>query len=220
MENASKAMIIVASMVISVMILGILVYLFVQAGRVPAQFEYTKQAEDVALYNSKIEKYVINSDVDGSGTLDADEILTPSNSFSDLISACNLAYDINCKNDNDRKYSLKVDIDIDGDEYCVFPKTDENENSVLKKGMVFKCNTTQESQMTADNMIDLYSIMETEIDTGYKINDIKYDTQGKLRYKYYFDCEADYGLNEKTEEFENGGRVTNIMFTLVKNECY
>ena len=53
MENASKALIIAATMVISVMILSLMVYLFVQAGRVPAQFEYTKQAEDVALFNSK-----------------------------------------------------------------------------------------------------------------------------------------------------------------------
>ena len=73
MENASKALIIAATMVISVMILSLMVYLFVQAGRVPAQFEYTKQAEDVALFNSKFEKYIIKSDVNDSKQLEEDE---------------------------------------------------------------------------------------------------------------------------------------------------
>ena len=63
MENASKSLIIAATMVISVMILSLMVYLFVQAGRVPAQFEYTKQAEDVAAFNSKIEKYIVTEGI-------------------------------------------------------------------------------------------------------------------------------------------------------------
>lgn len=220
MENASKAMIIVASFIIAAMVLSMMVYLFVQAGRVPAQFEYTKQAEDVAAFNSKFEKYVIKSDTNNDGELDEDELTNFSNSFADVITVCNLAYDINCRNENDKKNSIRVDIDINGNEYCVFPKEDSNEKSVLEKGKVFECNTTQESQMTKDNMVDLYSLMETADGAGVKLNDIKYDSEGKLRYKYYFDCEVDYGFSEATNSFENDGRIMTLEFKLVKNSSY
>lgn len=219
MENASKSLIIAATMVISVMILSLMVYLFVQAGRVPAQFEYTKQAEDVAAFNSKIEKYIVKAEIDNS----TNEIIVPSNSFADVISACNFAYDLNCKNYNDNKTSLKVDINIDDDddiEYCIFPKMDENGNTVLEKNKVFECGSNQESQMTKDNMVDLYSIMETADSEGVRYNEMKYDLQGRLRYKYYFDCDADYGLIAGSNEFENEGRITKIIFTLIKNEAY
>lgn len=220
MENASKAIIIVASFIIAAMVLSIMVYLFVQAGRVPAQFEYTKQAEEVAAFNSKFEKYIIKSDVNNNGTLDANELKVLSNSFADVISVCNLAYDINCRYGNDKYNSIRVDININGNEYCVFPKEENNGKNVLEKGKVFKCNTTQQSEMKSDNMVDLYSLMETVDGAGVKLNDMKYDSEGKLRYKYYFDCEADYSFSEATNDFENGGRITTLKFKLVTNSSY
>lgn len=220
MENASKAMIMVASLIIAVMILSIMVYLFVQAGRVPAQFEYTKQAEDVAAFNSKFEKYIIKSDINNNGNVEGDELNALSNSFADVISACNLAYDINCRSENDKYNSVRIDIDINGDEYCVFPIEDGNEESILEKGKVFECNTTQKSQMTKENMVDLYSLMETADSHGVKLNDMQYDSENKLRYKYYFDCEADYGFSEDTNTFENGGKIMTLKFKLVTNSSY
>ena len=216
MENASKAMIIVASFVIAVMVLSIMVYLFVNAGRVPAQFEYTKQAEDVAAYNAKFEKYAIISDTQApSGFLEGDELNNVSNSFADVITLCNLAYNINCKSDNDSHASVIVDFEIDGDSYCVYPMEDDRERSVLEKDSVFACNSTQIGSMTKNNIVNLYDIMEEK-----NLNEAKYDDLNRLRYKYYFDCELDYGYNETKGTFQNGGRITRIIFTLVENKAY
>lgn len=214
MENASKAMIMVASFVIAVMVLSIMVYLFVQAGRVPAQFEYTKQAEDVAAFNAKFEKYIVKAEIDGSN-----EIIVPSNNFADVITVCNLAYDINCKNDNDKTNSVIVEFKINEKDYCIFPKIDGNGNTVLEKGKVFECASNNESAMIDKAMVDIYSLMEAD-NGGKKITDLKSDPQGRLRYRYYFDCEADYGFSDLTNDFENDGKILKMTFTLIENMKY
>lgn len=220
MENASKAMIIVASFVIAVMVLSIMVYLFVNAGRVPAQFEYTKQAEDVSAFNAKFEKYALISDTETPrGELSGEELNNVSNSFSDVISLCNLAYNINCKNDNDAHASVIVDFEIGGDSYCVYPMEDDRERPVLEKDSVFMCKSSNLGAMTKNNTKNLYQIME-ESYNGFKLNEAKYDDLNRLRYKYYFDCELDYGYDETKGTFQNEGRITKITFTLVENAEY
>lgn len=220
MENATKAMIIVASAIIAVMILSVMIYLFTQAARVPAQYEYSKQAEMVADFNAKFEKYAVISDTNGNKILDSEEINFPSNSFADVITVCNLAYDINCKYENDTTNNVVVDFKINENSYCIYPKVDSNGHTVLEKGKVFADSSENVKNASGTiEMVNLYTLMETEI-SGAKLNDAKYDSQNRLRYKYYFDGELYYGEIEDSDELKNDGKVTNIVFKLVTNEAY
>ena len=193
MENATKAMIIVASAIIAVMVLSIMVYLFTHAARVPVQYENSKHAESIAEFNAKFEKYAIVADLNESGDLDEynsgsktiNETDIPSNSFADVITVCNLAYDINCKYENDPTNNVIVDIIIDGNYYCVYPMAD-NGRPVLQKGQVFEGKS--ENVTATSTVVELFDLMEQGYD-GTSFNEANYDDQNRLRYKYYFDSQ-------------------------------
>ena len=126
MENSTKALVIIASFVIGVMILMILLYMFDLSASVPVQYERTKQDEMVLAFNAKLEKYNLMSDYNNNGKVEKDfeiddygtvELDSPSNSFSDLISACNLVNDINTKSEQDNIESVILEFNIKGETY-------------------------------------------------------------------------------------------------------
>lgn len=241
MENTSKALIIVAAMLISVMILSLMMYLFGQAARVPASYEETKQEEMVLEFNSKFEGYAKVADFTGTGGnpdgkiddsklvnsltgSETSEINNPSNTISEVISACNAAYDVNDRNGNDRSNSVTIDIvmRINGTNkyYSVVPLADAYGNSILKKDCVFEKKSTE--VVASTTQVNLYDLLEITDSDGDKLTAIReFDDAAKkiygLKYKYYFDGVVEYGEDNK---FSNFGKITKVTFTLKENALY
>ena len=150
----------------------------------------------------------------GSKTINETDIA--SNSFADVITVCNLAYDINCKYENDPTNNVIVDIIIDGNYYCVYPMAD-NGRPVLQKGQVFEGKS--ENVTATSTVVELFDLMEQGYD-GTSFNEANYDDQNRLRYKYYFDSELHYGETEDSNELKNEGRVSQVIFTMIPNSLY
>lgn len=238
MENASKALIIAAAMIIAVMILMILLYLFNLSATVPAQYERTKQDEMILAFNAKFEKYDWQADRDNDGWINltipagapataTPEIATPSNSFSDVITVCNLASDINTKSGNDRVNSVTIDFEIDGTNYCVTPRPNASgEFANLKRNFVYVGKSSEIIDTTGEiETKNLFDILETKISgTDNTLSDVKYWQGHKLRYRYYFECELSYGIGDEDageiDRPENIGKVVGVRFQMIETENF
>lgn len=231
MENSTKALVIVASFVIGVMILMILLYMFDLSASVPVQYERTKQDEMVLAFNAKLEKYNLMSDFNNDGKVDKDTVIddygtveldSPSNSFSDLISACNLVNDINTKNEQDNIESVLLEFNIKGKTYSITPDKVIRAGQDLPKNYVFEGSIDD----TNTDMVDLFELMTTKVDTAMIdgvstdtfLDDVKYWEGHKVRYRYYFDAEVEYGLNPN--EVRNFGKIIRIVFTMKETKDF
>ena len=58
MENAVKALIMVAGLIIGVLVIGLLVYLFRIGGNVASNYEQSMSEGEIASFNAKFEKYI------------------------------------------------------------------------------------------------------------------------------------------------------------------
>lgn len=230
MENSTKALVIIASFVIGVMILMILLYMFDLSASVPVQYERTKQDEMVLAFNAKLEKYNLMSDYNNDGKVDryfviddygTVELDSPSNSFSDLISACNLVNDINTKSEQDNIESVILEFNIKGDTYSISPEKVRRAGADLPKNYVFKGSA---EDIDPDNlvMVDLFELMTKPVEAavgggeGKFLDDVKYWEGHKVRYRYYFDAELVYELNPK--EIKKFGKVIRINFTMKETD--
>ena len=101
MENASKALIMAASVLVGVMILSIVVYLFYTYGQYSAETYKKMEDAQIAQFNSQFLKYY------GSTGLDQDEPIQCT--IHDIISLANLAKQNNISNDVDnvKEYEQK-----------------------------------------------------------------------------------------------------------------
>ena len=231
MENASKALIIAGAMLISVMILGLMMYLFGNAARVPAAYEDAKYQEMNAAFNAKFEGYDKVADYDNDGDIDDNgkvnkknqygeyawfyedsEIYNVSNTFAEVISACNAAYDVNTKKGNDDRNSVRIDIIMGaGKNYCVVPAKDANDKPILQKGYVFEGLS---SSPNLSSQVSLFEILNKEVKNGYTLADTKYFSNERIqgmKYKFYFDGRLEYG---EDDNFQNFGKITKVTFTL------
>ena len=220
MENSTKMFVIVAAFIIGLMTLYVLVYMFDLSASVPVQYERTKQDEMVLAFNAKFEKYDLKSDENNDGKLSWDdpdakyELNMPSNSFADVISACNLVNDLNTKSEQDNVESVIIEFNIKGKTYSITPTKAINAGGYLPKNHVFEGDYNS----TNSDMVDLFELMKQPVETDKYLDDVKYWDGHKLRYRYYFDAELQYGIN--TEEVRNFGKVVKIVFTMKETENY
>lgn len=91
MENATKALIIAATILISVLIATIAVYLFATYSQFAYENEQRQIQQEQAKYNAKFEKY-------------CDKILT----IHDVITIAGMAHEYNIKHDKDHYGEIKV----------------------------------------------------------------------------------------------------------------
>ena len=78
MENASKFLIMAATILIALMLIGIFTYVFRAGARVDEQYDLEQAENQLELYNSKFENYNVQD-----------------NRIMDLITVANLPYDVN-----------------------------------------------------------------------------------------------------------------------------
>lgn len=105
MENASKALIIVAGVCIGLLLLATMIYVFRQGARVNETYDQKQITNQLELYNSRFEEF----DKDNNNIIDA-------------ISLANLAYDVNVDCEFDPTLTVLVEIEV-GSEVFTMPNT-------------------------------------------------------------------------------------------------
>lgn len=107
MENITKAVYIVAGVLIGILILTAFIFVFRKGGQMLENIDNSKTSEAIAEYNSKLIIY---------NRLGTDDNY---NTIFDAITAWNLAYDINEENFYDEKNSLEIQIVVEGNIYTL-----------------------------------------------------------------------------------------------------
>ena len=102
MENASKALIMVASVLIGIMLLSVMIYVFRAGAKVNEAYDNNQISNQLELYNSKFEYY------------DKDN-----NTIVDMITLANLAYDVNSECDYDVSSAVRIKIVVGNEEFII-----------------------------------------------------------------------------------------------------
>ena len=181
MENATKALIMAGGVLISVLLISFLLILLRKGGAANAEYQTTMSDTELAKFNSQFEVYDRKN-----------------NTYFDVITVANMAYDINKKNGYDSQNSVSVYLcvnDKDNIIYSILP------NNKAKKNYFFiKKNTNQTK--------DMYSLV-----SDFAMQEYDYDTFGNIKevkYKYKYGClSIDY--NNTT------GKVNSIKFLKENN---
>lgn len=95
MENASKALMMAAGVLLGIMLLSVMIYVFRAGAKVNESYDNTQISYHLELHNSKFEFYNRQN-----------------NTVMDMISLANIAYDINKESDYDSGIAVKVEIVI------------------------------------------------------------------------------------------------------------
>ena len=212
MENAVKALIMVAGLIIGVLVIGLLVYLFRIGGNVASNYEQSMSEGEIASFNAKFEKYItkLNTNPEANkGTNNGynNLFIQQSNSIHDIVSVINLAYDTNAQlKSSNSTDGLQVELHADRYYYMNAQILSDYYKSTLagkkrQKNIVF----TKEKPPAnyKDVVIELNKLVE-------RYNDSVLYNNGRYNqriYKTYFDC-TDSLYSER-------GRLYKLVFELV-----
>lgn len=116
MENASKFLIMAATVLLAMMLMGVFVYVFRAGASVDEQYDLEQAENQLELYNSRFENYNVQD-----------------NTIMDLITVANLAYDINTMTNYDNSNSVQIEIVIGSKIFTVPAPQDENEKNRLRQ---------------------------------------------------------------------------------------
>lgn len=173
MENASKALLIAAGVFLGILLLAVMIYVFRQGASVNQNYDQKQISLQLELYNSQFETYDRNN-----------------NNIMDVISLCNLAFDVNNECDFDKASSVQVEIKI-GSKTYIMP----NSNLVTDRNTILDGN----SKISIYNLVDytLSDVSSKKLDIlsgtiegdGDSATDKLSDTKlkdGKTIYKFLF----------------------------------
>lgn len=201
MENASKALFIAVGVFLGIMLLTVMIYVFRAGASVNQSIDQKQVSLQLELYNSQFEKF------------DKDN-----NNIIDVISLCNLAFDVNKECDFDKASAVQVEIEI-GNKTYIIPNTSQitDRNKILdgtsEMSIYNLVNYTLGGTSTEKLDINPGSIEGKEDLLTDKLSDTKlYD--GKTIYKYLFKV-------AKPEDFEYNSytqKVSRIKLTAYCNE--
>lgn len=199
MENMTKAFYIAGATLIAVFVIMLMVYMFRQAARVGENYEYSEARENVDKFNSQFIGFETSEELRADGNEGTNTDLKVA---ADVVSAINLAYNINTKNHNDPVNFVEIYVywTTGGLRYSLL----NNENA--KKNTIFE-GTDTSSYISTNDFLNL------EVNTEKFLNDTRLDeTTNKVVYRYYFTGRVRY--NDDT------GRINRVEFTLNENEDF
>ena len=199
MENMTKAFYIAGATLIAVFVIMLMVYMFRQAARVGENYEYSEARENVDKFNSQFIGFETSEELRADGNEGTNTDLKVA---ADVVSAINLAYNINTKNHNDPVNFVEIYVywTTGGLRYSLL----NSENA--KKNTLFE-GTDTSSYISTNDFLNL------EVNTEKFLNDTRLDeTTNKVVYRYYFTGRVRY--NEDT------GKINRVDFTLTENDDF
>lgn len=185
MENASKALIMAAGILISIMVISFMIFVLRKAGSMSAQYDQQIAENELTKFNGQFEVYAKED-----------------NTFFDVLTVANLAWDVNKKNNWDEQTGVTIKIINENNdnmvEYSILP------NQSLKRDYFF---------VGEDVTRPVYIYNEAQSNLENK-SIIDYYTQRKQpnneEYIYRFNCQK-ITYNDIT------GKVKEMSFKIVKN---
>jgi len=215
MENAVKALIMVAGLIIGVLVIGLLVYLFRIGGNVASNYEQSMSEGEIASFNAKFEKYITKLTTNPEANSGANNgysnlFIQQSNNIHDIVSVINLAYDVNAQlKSSNSTDGLQVELIVDASTHYYmnaqvlsdyYAKTLPTKQR--KKNIVFTKETPQSDYNNGE--IEELDTLVKQYNDSVLYNNGKYNQR---IYKTYFDC---------TESlYSERGRLYKLVFTLV-----
>lgn len=118
MENATKAIYMVAGVLIGILILTAFIFVFRKGGQMLETVDNKETNEAIAEYNSKLIIYNRTGENENYNTI------------FDAITAWNLAYDMNEQNLHDEKNCLEIDIEVNSSKYSLYYNNESNPVSI------------------------------------------------------------------------------------------
>lgn len=159
MENSTKAFYMAAGVLIGIMVLTAFVLVFSKGGQVLSEIDNKEISRQIEEYNAKL--IIYNRE---------------NNTIFDVVTACNLAYDINNQNMFDNHNYLEIDLKLEGG---VNYKLENNKEQ--EKGFI---GTSTKSNIELTRLIrDYGQTIEGTYEYQYKFKGevVEYDTQtGKI----------------------------------------
>ena len=199
MENITKAFYIAGATLIAVFVIMLMVYMFRQAARVGENYEFSEARENVDRFNSQFIGFETSEEARADGNEGTN---TDPKYASDVVSAINLAYNINTKNHNDPVNFVEIYVywTTGGIRYSLINSENARKNTLFQ-------GTDTSSYISTNEFLNL------EVNSGKFLNDTKLDeTTNKVVYRYYFTGRVRY--NDDT------GRINRVEFTLNENEDF
>lgn len=186
MENASRALLIAGTILISILIIGIFVYLFRAGGSLGETYDKKQTVEQLELYNSKFEEYTARDCT-----------------IMEIISLLNLAYNVNSSSRYDLNEVVDIQINVNGKK-IEMPST----QNVGDKEVLLNSNVISIYDLTTKTLKELGlsstgedKLTETKLSTSDKTTIYKYlfyntsieyrDSNGKVS-KMVFDMKNNY----------------------------
>lgn len=202
MDNFSKAFYMAGATVIALLVLFLMIYMFREAAKVGENYDSSKGRENVDSFNAKFERFQASDEKSDIST-DSDTVYkTDPNVASDVVSAINLAYNINKKSGNDPVNNVEVYVYLKNNTVAYSLLN----NGSAKKNTMFK-GTDTGSYITTNKFLNL------EVDTGKFLSDTKIQTNtNKVIYRYTFLGNLEY--NKQT------GKVNKVNFRLMENSDF
>ena len=173
MENVTKALIMAGGLLISILVASFMVFVLRKAGSMNAEYNSQMSDNELAKFNSQFEIYAREN-----------------NTFFDVITVANLAYDINTKNGWDTNNGIDVKV-YDGTAtvpmYSILVTNNAENVGKLKKNYFFDRQTVSENNQK-------YIYDEAFISE----NTEQVDVEEKRIYKYKFTCRNEIDYNGVT----------------------
>lgn len=163
MENAPKALIMAATMIIAVMMFAVLVHVFRAGASLDATYDLEQAKDSLSLYNSKFEVY----NTDG----------VPIN---DIITVANLAYNINYDNNFDVATAVEIVVKA-GNQCFVIPRTEPPviDGERFRRNKIFSVGSGYSGDVSAGKIISIYDLVDKKMsDLGINISGM--DPEDKL----------------------------------------
>lgn len=181
MENTAKALIMAGGLLISILVISFMMMVLRKGGQVSSEYDNQIADQELAKFNSQFEIYV-KSD----------------NTFFDVITVANLAWDVNKKNGYDEQNGVTIKI-MDGSAviYSILPKK-------IKKNHFFENDGREEKT------IYIYNSENDQPSIVDKYTERKEDNSD---YFYRFDCTGENSIQYN----DTTGKVTEMLFKIVKN---
>lgn len=211
MENASKALLMAASVLLGLLLLSVMIYVFRQGSRVQQTYDQKQITNQLELYNSKFEIYDREN-----------------NNIMDVISLCNLAFDINKDSNFDSSSTVQIEIATTAGGSAKFELTNtdfiKERNKIKKAGSsepydiynlaVEKLNTLGIASIPQKHTLRTYLPSKNiDIDLNNDTFSMTKLKDGKTIYKYLFMV---YSENDFEYHLENM-KVSRIKLTAYVN---
>lgn len=199
MENVSKFLLMAATILLSVLIISMFIYIFNSGSSVSETYDRKQQVEQLELYNSKFEAYV------------KDNTNGEDNTILDMISLLNLAYSVNVASNYDSQDTVSITIHCSGVNISM-----PNNDSTLQKNEILIGNEKKEIYVLTTSTLGNLGISgignseDTLSFTSLTTNNDADNPITQTYYRYFF-------KNTKIEYEHSNGKVSNMEFTMYEN---